>query len=210
MRSSVLATSCGMSTNTWMIAGFGTSQACTYLLFVRWSWRCSAGNQARPPEPSLRQDDKLGTRISQVAQFLAETGCGPGAPRPVLCRELAQHVMQDAAVLEIFELVERIDTADQGHVLLRAVPVGDLRLELLPRPQRVGETVDRHLLVAFQAKRRPRRAFLEGAGQHAHADEVGAMDALEALRDDRAYAEKPRAFRRPVTRRAVAVFGPGD
>ena len=46
--------------------------------------------------------------------------------------------------------------------------------------------------------------------QHAHADEVGAVDALEALGDHRAHAEQPRALRRPVARRAGAVFLAGE
>jgi hypothetical protein len=56
-----------------------------------------------------------------------ESGFGPsGKCPPALCRELPQHVVQDAAVLEVLELVERIDAAEQRYVLLRAVRVGDL------------------------------------------------------------------------------------
>ena len=51
-----------------------------------------------------------------------------------------------------------------------------------------------------------RVAALELAGQHAHADEVRAVDALEALRDHRLDAEKLRALRGPVARRPGAVF----
>ena len=40
----------------------------------------------------------------------------------------------------------------------------------------------------------------------AHADEVAAVDALEALRDHGAHAEQQRALRRPVARRAGAVL----
>ena len=42
--------------------------------------------------------------------------------------------------------------------------------------------------------------------QHAHADKVRAVDALEALRDHRLHAEELRALRGPVARRAGAVF----
>jgi hypothetical protein len=56
----------------------------------------------------------------------------------VLGRELPQHVMQDAAVLEIFELVERIDAAGQGYDgLIRTIGLADLDrefLEMLGRP----------------------------------------------------------------------------
>ena len=46
--------------------------------------------------------------------------------------------------------------------------------------------------------------------QHAHVDEIAAMDALEALREHRLDAEQQRALRRPVARRARAVFLAGD
>jgi hypothetical protein len=40
--------------------------------------------------------------------------------------EVAQHVLQDAAVLEVFQLVESIDAANQRHALERAVAGDDL------------------------------------------------------------------------------------
>ncbi len=46
--------------------------------------------------------------------------------------------------------------------------------------------------------------------QHAHADEVGAVDALEALRDDGLHAEQLRALGGPVARAAGAVFLAGE
>ena len=49
----------------------------------------------------------------------------------------------------------------------------------------------------------------ELAGQDAHPDEIRAVDALEAPRDDDFDAEELRAFRRPVARRAGAVFFAG-
>ena len=53
-------------------------------------------------------------------------------------------------------------------------------------------------------------AFLEAEREDAHADEVGAVDALEALRDDGLHAEQARALGRPVARAAGAVFLAGD
>ena len=55
-------------------------------------------------------------------------------------------------------------------------------------------------------KRLPRRAVLELQRQHAHADQVRAVDALEALDDHRLDPEQQRALGRPVARRAGAVF----
>jgi hypothetical protein len=48
--------------------------------------------------------------------------------------QIAEHILQDAAVSEIFELVDRVDPADDRHVLHRAVTVGDSCFEFLPGP----------------------------------------------------------------------------
>src|ERR1700712_803100 len=101
--------------------------------------------------------------------------------------------MQDAAIAVIFKLVERIDPAQQRDAAQRAVAGHDLRGQLLARLEVTLQASDRYRLVALQPERRPRRAVLEGQGQHAHADQIGAMDALEALADHGAYAEQPRA-----------------
>ena len=55
--------------------------------------------------------------------------------RAVSGRELPQDVVQDAAVAEVFELVERIDAADQRNQLDLAVRRGDLGLHALARLQ---------------------------------------------------------------------------
>ena len=52
-----------------------------------------------------------------------------------LGRELAQHVVQDAAVPVVFELVQRIDAAKQRNPLQRTVAGDDLRGQLLARLQ---------------------------------------------------------------------------
>ena len=69
---------------------------------------------------------------------------------------------------------------------------------------------DRHHLVAVEPQRLPGRALLEGEGNDAHADEVGAVDALEGLGDHGPDAEQLGPLRRPVARRAGAVFAPGE
>src|SRR4051794_41916297 len=80
---------------------------------------------------------------------------GPVRPRkkarryaPALRRELTQHVLQDAAVAEVFELVERIDAADERHLLDLAVRRGDLGGELLSRLQLPRAAAPRHRLLA--------------------------------------------------------------
>src|SRR5262249_38699308 len=46
--------------------------------------------------------------------------------------------------------------------------------------------------------------------QHTHADQIRAVDALEALGDHRAHTEEPRALRRPIARGAGAIFLAGE
>ena len=66
--------------------------------------------------------------------------------------------------------------------------------------------VDGDPLLAGEAQRLRVLAGLELQGQDAHAHEVAAVDALVALRDDRAHAEEQRALGRPVARGAAAVL----
>src|SRR6266700_360066 len=113
-------------------------------------------------------------------------------------RQPAQHVVQNTAVPVVVEFVERIDPAQQWDPLQRAIARNDLRGQLLPRFQVALEAVDCHRLVALQPERLPRRPLLEGQRQHAHTDEIGAMDPLEALADHGAHAQKPRSLRGPV------------
>ncbi len=55
-----------------------------------------------------------------------------------------------------------------------------------------------------------RLARFELQRQHAHADQVGAVDTLEALGDDRLDARQAHALGRPVTRGALTIVGTGD
>ena len=68
------------------------------------------------------------------------------------------------------------------------------------------QAADREALAAAQAEQ---RRVLTGHvlhRQNAHADQVGAVDALEALGDHGAYAQKQRSLGGPVARRAGAVL----
>src|ERR1700733_2072781 len=111
--------------------------------------------------------------------------------------------MQNAAVSVIFEFVEGIDPAEKGYPLQRTVAGHDLRRQLLPWFQVTLQSPYSYGLVALQSDRLPGRAVLEGQRQHAHADEIGAMDALEALADHGADTEQPGSLGGPVTRRTV-------
>ena len=61
---------------------------------------------------------------------------------------------------------------------------------------------------------RPKRlrglALLVDQRQHAHADEIAAVDALEAFGDDGFHAEQERALGGPVARAAHAVIFAGE
>src|SRR3712207_4557553 len=102
----------------------------------------------------------------------------------VLSCELTQDVVQDATVAEVLDLVERIDPAHERHFFDGAVRGRDLSRQLLTRLQVARQPADRDGLVALQPKARPRRVALEHERRHAHADEVRAVDALKALRDN--------------------------
>ena len=65
-------------------------------------------------------------------------------------------------------------------------------------------------LGAIQAQCQPSSAGLELQRQHAHADQVGAMDTFEAFGNNRFHACQTHALGGPVARRTLAVIGAGD
>ena len=79
--------------------------------------------------------------------------------------------MQNAAVPEIVELVERIDAGAQRHGALRAVAIGDVRLDPLTWLD-VGQAQQGHGLRTCQLDRLPAHAFGEDERQDAHADQI--------------------------------------
>src|SRR5260370_18081296 len=103
--------------------------------------------------------------------------------------------MQNAAVSIIFELVERIDAAQQRNALQRAVAGHDLRGQLLARLQIALQPAYGYRLVALHPDRLPGRVILEGQRPHTPPDPIAALDTVEALADDGADAEQPRAVR---------------
>ena len=86
------------------------------------------------------------------------------------------------------------------------------RIDRQPRAgrQALVDAVDRVRLAAGEAERRGRLAGEELERQDAHPHEVGAVDPLVALGDDRPDAEQARPLRGPVARGAGAVLAPGD
>src|ERR1700745_99327 len=64
--------------------------------------------------------------------------------------QFPQHIVENAAVSIVIQLIQRIDAAQQRHALQRAIAGNDLRGQFLARLQIVLQAANRHLLVAFQ------------------------------------------------------------
>ncbi len=62
----------------------------------------------------------------------------------------------------------------------------------------IRETTDRHPLAPGERQRLRIDAIRKTERQDAHLHEIAAMNALEALRQHRPYAEQRRSLRRPV------------
>ena len=112
----------------------------------------------------------------------------------------AQHVLQDAAVAEVVGLARSIDAHDGVEGDHRAVgllgPDGDgARGGALVERRQARDGED---LGAVQAQGVGALTLRELEGDHTHADEVGAMDALEGLGDHGLDTQQGRALGRPV------------
>src|SRR4051794_34397457 len=105
--------------------------------------------------------------------------------------------MQQAAVAEIANLSLRVEAREQLQALALAVAARDRALELAPGRDTAADADDVDHFIALEAERLACHAGKELEWQHAHADEVRAVDAFEALGDHRAHAEQPRALRCP-------------
>src|SRR5690349_10128128 len=129
-----------------------------------------------------------------------------------LCRvrEVAQDVVQDAAVLEVLDLLGGIDAAGQGDLLAGAVAAMDGHRDVHAGLEAALDAAHVEALVAGEVQRLAGHAVLELQRQHAHADQVRAMDALEGLAYHRLHAEQVDALGRPVARRTGAVLLAGD
>jgi hypothetical protein len=110
-----------------------------------------------------------------------------------------EHKRKNAAVLVVVDLDRRVDAQRHRQLLAAAIGARHHQLRVASRSQqRIGNHVDQ--LVALQAQRLPGVAPLELQGQNAHADQVAAVDALEALGDHGLDAQQLRTLGRPVAR----------
>src|SRR5438445_2878576 len=96
--------------------------------------------------------------------------------------ELAQHVLENSAVTEILQLIERIDAAGQRNDgLAHAIGSANLDRKILPGNQTALDPAEGDDFVSLQSERPPGSVLLEDQRQHAHADQVRTVNALEAL-----------------------------
>src|SRR5258708_16149645 len=123
---------------------------------------------------------------------------------------LPQQVVQNPAVAEVLELVERVDAAEQLDLLHLAGGSMDAAGEVAPRLEALRHAENVVALGAVELETLARGAVLELQRQHADAHEVRAVNALEALDDHRLDAQQQRALRRPVARGAPAVLPATD
>src|SRR5687768_7410843 len=150
------------------------------------TWRMSAMGAERPNARARVQP--LVTLIFGRASWLS--AC-----------EAAQDCRQDAALAVVVELDRAVDARDDLDQPLAAV-VTDTQRDRLARRQTTCQAEDVVFLAPGQAERRRVLARLVLQRQHAHADQVRAMNALIALGEYGAHAEQRRALGRPVARRS--------
>src|ERR1051325_3604106 len=121
-------------------------------------------------------------------------------------QELPEHEREDASMLVVIDLDRRIYAQRERHFFsLAAGAVNDHR-HVHARLDAALKASDGKRLRPVEIESRGARALFKLAGEHAHADEVAAMYALEALGHDRFDAEQQRSLRRPVARAASAVL----
>src|SRR5690606_16082475 len=122
--------------------------------------------------------------------------------------QLAEHVFEDAAVLEIGKLHLGVD-ANLGFEPNLTSSLGPGRDAYAPAgPQAFGDTDHVVALLTGETERIFALPVQELQRQDTHADQVRAVDTLERLREDGAHAEQERPLCCPVTARAGAVVLP--
>src|SRR5262249_28854778 len=115
-----------------------------------------------------------------------------------LSDQLAQHVRQDAAVLVIIDLDRRIYAQLHRNLFSGPVRAAYDQRDILLRPDPAVESDDVESFRAVEVERLRADAFFELQRQHAHSDQVAAVNPLEALGDGRSHAQQRRPFRRPI------------
>src|SRR5262245_30708550 len=135
---------------------------------------------------------------------------GEGWAAPLGRNQLPQNIMQNTPVLEVVEFIHGVDPAYQRDPPQATIRGDDLGHHPLAWLDLAMQPTDGNLLVALEAERLPGGALLETEGEHPHADQVGAVDALERLAYHGANAEQIGALGGPVARGAGAVLLPRE
>src|SRR5262249_51470043 len=136
----------------------------------------------------------------------------PALRRPEISAGLGQppqNIVKNTAVFEVENLVLGIDPAKRLDLLDAAIVASDAQIYAPPGCE-FAHARDGHSLGAGQLELIPAHAVEELQRQHAHADQVRAMDALEAFSDHSSHAKQARALGGPVARGAGAVFLAGE
>src|SRR5690606_11642275 len=180
---------------------------------------CDAAPETHALTPARRARVNAGCSIGAV-------GCGsnplpPLSPTPLPQRErgysgsgglaglqeVLGEALQDAAGLVDRDLFVGIQAAAYRHLDTLAVAAGHHQGEGGAGLALADDVVG---LGAVQAQADAVTAGQELQRQHAHADQVGAVDALEALGDDGLDAGQAYALGSPVAAGTLAVVGAGD
>src|SRR5207245_8358097 len=106
---------------------------------------------------------KSGTRIIELLVSLCfrsshsrpPQGCANCGIGTLVRYQLAQHVMQNAAVLEVIELVEGVDPAGERNALEATIGGDNLGDHTLARLDLPVQPADRYLLIAPETERLP-------------------------------------------------------
>ena len=104
-------------------------------------------------------------------------------------------------MLVVGNLERRIDSGDSGEIFLFALSVARADLDFFLRLEILAQAFEIENFEAGKAQRLEIFARREFQRQHAHADQIAAMNALEAFGQHGANAEQQSSFRRPVARR---------
>src|SRR3990172_2715698 len=154
--------------------------------------------------------DEKGTQTTPLLRYQYSSFRLHPSSFPLILQQLPQHVLQNSAIPVIVQLRRRVDAADHLKLTGRALVAHRLDAEFRPDLESVGDAGDVELLESAKPVGLEIFAGLEHQRHDAHADQVAAVNALEALGDNGFDAEQPRPLGGPIARGAGAVFLAGD
>ena len=131
--------------------------------------------------------------------------------RCLLRRQLPQHVLQYSAMLEVLDLLRRIDAHLGDRTPSPSVSGSRLHLQCAPRSklwrQQLGQSPAKSYTSSpVSPSDSTFWPVLKLQRQNAHAHQVRTVNALEALRNHRPHAQQLWSLGRPVARRTRTVF----